>query len=93
MNVKISYTKKVDKFLENNPNLITEEELDELLISAVKKIFKIENANVDLKMLKGSRTGYFRIRKGDIRIVFSLVKSEILQIIVNDIGFRGNIYK
>jgi mRNA-degrading endonuclease RelE of RelBE toxin-antitoxin system len=44
-------------------------------------------------MLKGSRTGYFRIRKGDRRIVFSLVKSEILQIIVNDIGFRGNIYK
>ena len=31
MNVKISYTKKVDKFLEKNSTLITEEELDELL--------------------------------------------------------------
>lgn len=36
MNVNISYTKKVDKFLEKNSHIISEEELDELIISAVK---------------------------------------------------------
>lgn len=44
-------------------------------------------------MLKGNRTGYFRIKRGEIRIIFSFLKGEILQVIVNDIGFRGNIYK
>lgn len=59
MNMKISYSKKADKFLEKNQNKISEEEIDNLIILATEKIFKIEDTNIDLKMLKGELRGYF----------------------------------
>ncbi len=94
MNLEIGYSKKADKFLENkNAKAITEKEVDTLIISAIKKIFKIENPNIDLKKLKGKLKGCFRIKKGDIRIIFTLKRNKILKILVNDIDFRGNIYK
>ena len=93
MNLEISYSKKANKFLENNTKTITEEEVDKLVISSIKKIFKIEKSNIDLKKLKGKLKGYFRIKKGDIRIIISLKKNNILKALVNDIDFRGNIYK
>jgi mRNA interferase RelE/StbE len=92
MNLEIGYSKKANKFLEKNPEAITEEEVDTLIISAAKKIFKIDKSNIDLKKLKGKLKGYFRIKKGDIRIIFSLRKDKILKALINDIDFRGNIY-
>ncbi len=68
MNLEISYSKKANKFLENNTKALTEEEVDKLIVSAIKKIFKIEKSNIDLKKLKGKLKGYFRIKKGDIPI-------------------------
>lgn len=93
MNLKISYSKEADKFLKKNQNIIAEEEVDKLVISAVRKIFKTEETNINLKKLKGKHRGSFRVKKGDIRIIFSLKKDKILEVLVNDIDFRGNIYK
>jgi mRNA-degrading endonuclease RelE of RelBE toxin-antitoxin system len=93
MNLEIGYSKKANKFLEKNSKTITEKEVDTLIISAIKKIFKIEKSNIDLKKLKGKLRGCFRIKKGDIRIIFSLKKDKILKALINDIDFRGNIYK
>ena len=93
MNLKISYSKDADKFLSKNQNKIKEEKVDKLIISAVKKILKIEESNVDLKKLKSKQKGSFRIRKGDIRIIFSLKKDKIPMAFINHIDFRGNIYK
>ncbi len=44
--------------------------------------------------MKGVSFNLYRVRKGDIRIVFSISKdSEInFSIDINDIGFRGDIY-
>ncbi len=92
MNLKISYSKEANKFLKKNQNIITEEEVDKLIISAIKKIFKTEGISVDLKKLKGKHRGSFRIKKGDIRIIFSLKKEKILIAFIKDIDFRGNIY-
>ncbi len=93
MNLEIGYSKKANKFLEKNSKTITEKEVDTLIISAIKKIFKIKKSNIDLKKLKGKLRGCFRIKKGDIRIIFSLKKDKILKALINDIDFRGNIYK
>lgn len=93
MNLEIGYSKKANKFLKKNAKAITEKEVDTLIISAIKTIFKIENQNIDLKKLKGELKGCFRIKKGDIRIIFTLKRNEILKILINDIDFRGNIYK
>ncbi len=51
MNLEIGYSKKANKFLEKNTKTITEKEVDTLIISAIKKIFKIEKSNIDLKKL------------------------------------------
>jgi len=49
MNIKISYSKEADKFLKNNQELMKETEVDALIISAIKRIFKIEEINISLK--------------------------------------------
>ena len=93
MNVQILYSKEADKFLKRNRDNITEDEVDSLIIIATKKILKIEEIPVDIKKLKGKYRGSFRIRKGDIRIVFSLKKEDTPIAFIQDIDFRGNAYK
>ncbi len=93
MNLEIGYSKKANKFLEKNSKTLTEKEVDTLIVSAIKKIYKIEKTNIDLKKLKGKLKGLFRIKQGDIRIIFSLKKNKALNVLINDIDFRGNIYK
>ncbi len=93
MNLEIGYSKKANKILEKNSKMLTEKEVDTLIVSAIKKIYKIEKTNIDLKKLKGKLKGLFRIKQGDIRIIFSLKKNKALNVLINDIDFRGNIYK
>jgi len=46
-----------------------------------------------LKALKGDLLGKYRIRKNSIRIIFSIYEEEvIIEAIVENIDFRGNIY-
>lgn len=93
MEVEFEYSKNALKFINKNPKLLSLEEVRNLVISAVKKILKMEEINVDLKMLKGNLRGYYRIRTNKIRIIFSLTRNEIFIVFVKDIGFRGDIYK
>lgn len=93
MNIEIIYSKSALSFLDKNISAITRDESDQLIIKAVKKIYKLSIESVDLKTLKGE-SGVYRIRKGNIRIVFSLDKDgNIVVVSVNNIDFRGNIYK
>ncbi|MEA2029275.1 MAG: hypothetical protein U9N49_09925 [Campylobacterota bacterium] len=48
MNIEIHYRKKADKFLAKNHTL-RKNEVDTLIIKAIRKIFK--NENIDLKDL------------------------------------------
>ena len=62
--VKLTYLKKAKKFLDKNQNVITELEVDELVIKAIKKrIFSID-VNIDIKDLNGALENKLRIRKG-----------------------------
>ena len=91
--LKITYLKKAVKFLSKNKDAITESDVDRLIVFAVKKIIYKKDINLDIKALRGSLKGKFRIRKGKIRIIFEIVEDEIiLESIVADIDFRGNIY-
>ncbi len=45
-----------------------------------------------IKRLKGNWKGYYRLRLGDIRIVF-LIDYNRKEILIYDIGFRKNIYR
>lgn len=53
---------------------------------------KIEQINIDLKPLKGEFTGMYRLRKGNIRIIFSYEQGEIVIASVETVDFRGNVY-
>ncbi|MCF6365043.1 MAG: hypothetical protein L3J35_02465 [Bacteroidales bacterium] len=92
MTVKINYSKKSDKFLKKNQSVISQKEVSELVIFSLRRIILSEDINIDLKMMRGNYKGYYRIRKGNIRIVFQLEQNEIIIASVMTIGFRGDVY-
>ncbi len=92
--IKISYLKKAMKFLKKNSSIITEDEVDNLVIKFIKKrVFKIDT-NIDFKQMSGAISDVYRIRKGNIRIIVRLKdEAVIIEAIIVDIGYRGDIYK
>jgi len=92
--IKLSYLKKATKFLNKNSSVITEDEVDDLVIKFIKKRFYNIDTNVDYKQMKGILSNIYRIRKANIRIIVKVENSEIIiEAIIVDIGFRGSIYK
>ncbi len=92
--IKLTYLKKAKKFLDKNKSTITENQVDILVIKFIKKHFYNCDENIDYKQLQGSLKDYFRIRKGNVRIIIKIVDENIIiEAIIEDIGFRGNIYK
>jgi len=92
--IKLTYLKCAKKFLDKNKNSITETQVDELLVKFIKSKFYGMDINIDYKKLQGEVDELYRIRKGNIRIIVSVKDNEILiEVIVEDIGFRGDIYK
>lgn len=51
-----------------------------------------ESVNIDAKKLKGEWKGYFRIRKGRLRIIFS-IDTNYGSLYVERIDFRGDAYR
>ncbi|RLA06046.1 MAG: hypothetical protein DRQ51_10505 [Gammaproteobacteria bacterium] len=73
---------------------IAKNKITQLVANAVKKIILQENVNIDLKKLHGNLKNYYRIRYGKIRILFEIINQQVvIQVLVYDIDFRGNIYK
>lgn len=94
MIVKIQYEKIAVKFIKKNLLRISKDEIDNLILKAIKKMINKEDVNIDLKKLIDNKNEFFRIRKGDIRIIFSYTKNEeIIVSIVENVGFRGEVYK
>ena len=93
MILEIQYLKKSDKFLTKNSHIISKEKVKQLITKAVKKIILNEDTNTDLKRLKGNYSNFYKVRTGNIRILFEVDNQKIKIIaIVTDIDFRGNIY-
>jgi len=92
MKVIIQYSEAAEKFLSKNKNIITEAEVDFLIIKSMKILYGKEKLNLDLKRLKGDYKNYFRIRKGKVRIIFRIEREEIILVSVSNIDFRGSIY-
>ncbi len=89
----IHYRKKAEKFFAKNSHILSKKDTDQLLIKAVKRVYAHEEINLDLKKM-ASMEDHYRIRKGNVRIVFSMTDTEELIVsIVEEIGHRGGIYK
>jgi len=81
------------KFINKNSHILSVEKVDELIIKSMRRLLKNENINIDLKSLRGNKKGYYRIRMGNIRIIFSFLENKFVVVSVENIGFRGEIYK
>jgi mRNA interferase RelE/StbE len=92
--LKLTYLKKAKKFLDKNKSVIDEKQVDELVIKFIKKHFFNCDENVDYKQLQGNLKDYYRIRKSNIRLIIRVIDDNIIiEAIIEDIGYRGDIYK
>lgn len=88
MKWRIDYSRDAEKFIEKqNIRFEVIEELKKFLMK-----MKGENVNIDIKKLSGEWEGYYRLRKGKLRIIFEINKSEKC-LFVEKIDFRGDVYK
>lgn len=88
MKWRIDYSRDAEKFIQKQDiHSEVKEELEKFLI-------KIHggNVNIDLKKLVGNWEGYYRLRKGKLRIIFEVNKIDKV-IFVEKIDFRGDVYK
>ncbi len=92
--LKLTYLKKAKKFLDKNKSVIDEKQVDELVIKFIKKHFFNCDENVDYKQLQGNLKDYYRIRKSNIRLIIRVIDDNIIiEAIIEDISYRGDIYK
>jgi len=88
MKWEISFSREAEKFMKREnlrSKTITE------IINFLRRM-KGESVSVDVKKLKGDWEGFYRIRKGRLRIIFDLDFDEH-QIYVSRIDHRGEVYK
>lgn len=85
----ISFSRDADKFLVRNH--FDHREIFELVGAVIKK-FQGEVTNVDIRKLKGKWLGFYRIRRGDLRVIASF-NFDSNNIFVDQIDWRGNAYK
>ena len=92
--VDINFSRAALRFINKNSHIISEQDINTLLVDAVKYLLKVEPVNIDVKKLSGNLKGYYRIRTGKIRIIFGLTKdNEIIILDVDAIDYRGDVYK
>ena len=92
MKIDIKYSKKSIKFIQKNSNLLNLATVNKLILKSLQRILNNKTVNIDLKRLKGEIEDFYRIRKGNIRIIFKVYKEQIIIVSVKTIGFRGNVY-
>ena len=88
LSYEIQYAKAADKFLKKHENIRTQYE------SAIRELF-VGNCpeKVDVKRIKGKHNNYFRIRLGDYRVVYTIIKDKIIVVVTLVAGNRGDVYK
>jgi len=88
----VRFHRNAKKFLkgldEDRRNLVLSK-LDELRECLEEGIFSVKR--LDLKKLKGKWEGFFRLRVGDLRVVFRVDTSQKV-VFVYHIHFRGKVY-
>lgn len=84
----VEYSKRASSF-------IKEQSIEAKVRDSIRDfILKITGSsiNVDVKKLKGKWAGYYRIRKGKIRIILK-PDSETGTVFVDIVDFRGSVYR
>jgi len=88
MKWSIEYSKRANDFIEEHG---IRDKVKDSLNGFILRITG-SNINIDVKKLKGEWAGYYRIRKGKVRIVLR-PDSVTRTIFVDIVDFRGSVYK
>ncbi|MFP4459897.1 MAG: type II toxin-antitoxin system RelE family toxin [Candidatus Zixiibacteriota bacterium] len=89
MNFKLVLSKSASKAV--NRSVITRDDLITIIKDTIK-VFQGEDIPIDIKKMSGKWKEHYRIKNGDIRIIFSFdFTSKTIR--VKKIGNRGDIYK
>jgi len=89
----VKFRKEAIKFLQKlNPEDTAkiQSELNQLIVAVEEKGI-IPFTDLDIKKMKGEWAGFYRLRIGKIRVVFSLKPDSTIEIYT--IGARGDAYK
>ena len=92
--MKVKFSKSSIKFL----NKLTPKNKEQIRTKILFLLNFIENEGfvpireLDIKKLKGNWQGFFRMRIGKIRIIFTISENQN-ELSIYEIDFRGDIYK
>jgi mRNA-degrading endonuclease RelE of RelBE toxin-antitoxin system len=89
--IEIVYSKQARLFIEKNAHLLSFHQANTLLVKALRKLLKEEDVNSNVIAMQGNK-GLYRIRKGNLRIIFRYENGEILIVYVERIDVRGSVY-
>ena len=84
----VEYSKRANVFIEEHG---IRNKVRDLIRNFILRITG-SNIKIDARKLKGKWEGYYRIRKGRIRIILR-VDSESKIVFVDMVDFRGSVYK
>jgi len=92
--MEVRFSKRAVKFLKKLDAQSAEKVRQKILQlqSMLETEGVIPFTELDIKKLKGQWDGYFRLRVGQIRVIFTVMDSEIEILLIQDIGFRGGVY-
>ena len=85
---RIEYKKQAEKFFEKHEDI--REEYENLIW---ERYFGGHKEKADIKMIKGKKNSYYRMRIGDWRVIYMIEQDKIVVITTLYAGSRGDIYK
>lgn len=85
---KIQYTRVADKFFKAHSDIkeLYESSIKELLIGSHPE-------QIDIKRIRGKRNDYYRMKIGNYRVIYAIIKGIIVVVDTIIAGPRGDVYK
>lgn len=85
---QIQYTKAAEIFFQ------THEDVREEFKKAVRELMVGEHPEtVDVKRIRGRKNDYYRIRLGEWRVIYAVIRGKLVVIQALLAGARGDVYK
>ena len=85
---EIQYTKAADKVLKAHEEIRAQYE------DAIRELLAGDHPEkVDVKRIKGKHSGYYRIRLGNYRVIYTVINGKIVVVSTLLAGPRGDVYK
>lgn len=89
MSWRVAFSSEALKFLTHNH--ISEEAITEKIAEAIR-MFQGERVNIKMRKLGGKWEGFYRIRKGKMRIIVEFRFADSF-VYIERVDWRGNAYK